>query len=581
MLSDAKYVAQRPFGIHAAARTVTRITDKTPRILAPALFLVPCVIAVLAHQPAMDNGFTNWDDPMYLLGNELTVDPLAEGVGGLLRTERIGYPVPATVLVYAAERRLFATSGRFGLDPAGFHGVSLALHALAALLLALLALRLGASLLGAVAAASLFAAHPLTVEPVAWVTGQKDLLAATFALAALAIRAGPRGQRAGASIACAALAVLAMASKPSAVALPVLIIGVDLVLERDVKRRGAVALYAVLGALAAAVIAMSLLGHEAQGISPTGSFGLSSLGDAAWTYTLQLGHAAWPSGLVPRYFAPTGLVYAIMVALGVLLATLTMVAAWVAWRRGAHAVAFGIGAALVAYLPTSGLLPLPRGPADSYMYLPLALAAIAVARVLGRGIDITSSVERGALGVIVALVVALGVVASRGQATMWRDSPTLWSELALAYPDEPRALMRVGDAYLFEQQPGQALLLFDDLETRFPEFVNARGGHADALMLTGRDADAERKYAQAAHAPGGPQQRDAYAFFLVSHGAVEPTDTALAHDALRAIAPELAERGKRPTSLARAADLLERYGEAELAAKIRARRAAVLQRNRR
>jgi len=545
-----------------------------------ALFLAPCVIAVLAHQPGLDNGFTNWDDPMYLLGNELTQDPLAQGVGGLLRTESIGYPVPATVLVYAAERELFEAGGRFGLDPAGFHGVSLALHALAALLLAVVAFRLGASLLGAVAAASLFAAHPLTVEPVAWVTGQKDLLAATFALAALAIRAGPRGQRTAASIACAGFAILAMASKPSAVALPALIVGIDLALERNVTRRGAVALYGVLGVLAAAVIGLSLLGHEAQGVSPTGSVGLSSLGDAAWTYTLQLGHVAWPSGLVARYFAPTGTTYAIMVVAGVLLAPLTVLAAWIAWRRGAHAVAFGVGAALVAYLPTSGLLPLPRGPADSYMYLPLALAGVAVARSVGRGLDLTSSVERGALALILALLVSLSAVASRGQATMWRDSPTLWSELVVANPDEPRALMRVGDAYLFEQQPGQAVLIFEDLERRFPEFVNARGGHADALMLAGRDVDAERVYAQAARAPGGGQQRDAYAFFLVSHAAVAPTDRDLARDCLRAVAGELAERGKRPTSLARAADLLEGYGDADLAAKLRARRDAVLQRRR-
>ena len=52
------------------------------------------------------------------------------------------------------------------------------------------------------------------------------------------------------------------------------------------------------------------------------------------------------------------------------------------------------------------------------------------------------------------------------------------------------------------------------------------------------------------------------------------------HGPLVELAPVLAERGKRPRSLRRAATLLDRYGEAELANAMRERAAAVERRDR-
>jgi tetratricopeptide (TPR) repeat protein len=336
----------------------------------------------------------------------------------------------------------------------------------------------------------------------------------------------------------------------------------------------------VLGAVALADIGFALTGHEAGGVSPTGSFGLGSLADAAWTYSLQLGHVVWPQQLVARYFPPTGAWFTAQATLGVALAALTVAAAWLAYKRGSRAVAFAIGAAFVAYLPTGGILPLPRGPADSYMYLPLAIVTVAGARALTRGFDLTSAVERVELTMGVALAIAIGILAARGQTTMWRDSSTLWTSLADAYPDDPRALMRVGDAYLFEQRPSEALLIFEDIARRYPDFDNALSSHADALMLLERDSEAERHYAAAARAHGRRDFRESYAFFLISHPSTEPTDPELAHRALVELAPVLAERGKRPRSLQRAEKLLLRYGEREDAAAIRARIQVLDQRRR-
>ncbi|MEM9491529.1 MAG: hypothetical protein AAGC55_20460, partial [Myxococcota bacterium] len=205
-------------------------------------------LSALAHVPALAGGFTNWDDPGFLLSNPLTVDPLGGGVLALLRTADQAYAIPVTTLVYAAQRALF------GLDPAAFHAVSLGLHLLAVALAAILAQRMGrgdddgrraTGWLAAAVAAAVFGVHPLTVEPVAWVVGQKDLLATVLLLAALIIRCGPPGARAsdsaGRSAAVLLLISLSLAAKPSAVAAPLLLLAVDAALGRPVRRRGAIA----------------------------------------------------------------------------------------------------------------------------------------------------------------------------------------------------------------------------------------------------------------------------------------------------------------------------------------------------
>jgi hypothetical protein len=148
--------------------------------LRPALLLLlPAAAVALALSGSLANGFTNWDDPHYLLHNPLAADPLGQGVRELLLTPGLAYPIPVTVLGYAAQRALF------GLDPAAFHAVSLVLHAICAALAGALARRLGASWAASALAATAFAIHPVVVEPVAWVVGQKDLWAALWLLAAL------------------------------------------------------------------------------------------------------------------------------------------------------------------------------------------------------------------------------------------------------------------------------------------------------------------------------------------------------------------------------------------------------------
>lgn len=554
----------------------------------PSLLLLPLAAALLAHGPGLGNGFTNWDDPGYLLHNPFTADPLHSGLSDLLLTPNLHYPIPITVLAYAAQRALF------GLDAAAFHAVSLVLHLLCVGLAALLARRLGASWLAAAVAATLFAVHPVTVEPVAWVVGQKDLLAALFLLAALVIHAGPAGRfepsgpsgpsessgspdrdrrdaaRWPATLAVVVLVVFAMASKPSAVCAPLLLLGVDLARGRDWRAPRHLALYGVLAVLALGQILLSLHGHDG---APVARFGARSLAEAAWGLALETRHLLWPHPLLARYFTPTGFELVIGVVLGLIVLTAIAVGCALALRRGRRAVALGIAGALVAYAPVSGLLPLTRGPADSYVYLPLALLVIAVAYGLDRLLGAPTARGRRTAGIlaVAALVLVAAISTSREQSRTWRDAGTLWLAVASEYPEEPRALMRLGDAMLFTARPERAVALYARIDQQFPEFSTHAIAHGDALEKLGRHRDAEAVLARGAAQRDEPVFAERYGFFLIAHGDVEPSRPDVARRAIVQIAPLLSERGKRAVSLRRTLELLIRFGETGWAERVQRR----------
>ncbi|MDB4938829.1 MAG: hypothetical protein JWP87_5801 [Labilithrix sp.] len=95
-----------------------------------------------------------------------------------------------------------------GLEPGSYHVTNLLLHLCATIALLLTARRLGASPAAATVAASVWALVPRSTECVAWVSGRADVLAATFAIAAIGLwpwygetGTQPRGARARATLA--------------------------------------------------------------------------------------------------------------------------------------------------------------------------------------------------------------------------------------------------------------------------------------------------------------------------------------------------------------------------------------------
>jgi protein O-mannosyl-transferase len=207
-------------------------------------------------------GFLTWDDPQHVLENPRVNPPGLQGLVQAWREPYWGLYIPLSYTLMAAEAavagRAAADGSGYVLNPAVFHVVNLTLHIVCVWLVFLILARLLAlctyhpprdvnkdhhaerdeyiktrRLYAACAGALLFGLHPLQVETVAWISEVRGLLCGVLVL--LAVWEYLNYAEAAAlhyTFATAAF-LLALLSKPAAIALPLLLA----VLEIGILRR--------------------------------------------------------------------------------------------------------------------------------------------------------------------------------------------------------------------------------------------------------------------------------------------------------------------------------------------------------
>lgn len=423
--------------------------------------LLPLAAATLPYLATLGGGFV-YDD-------HLLVEPRAgdaAGGAGVLApwwgsVAAAGYWRPLASLSFAVDR------GLLGPGPAGHHAINLVLHALLALVAWDLARRLIGRAGPALAAACLFAAHPLHVEPVAWISARPDLLAGLLALAAwgVALRGFERPGATGRALvlAAAALFALALLAKESAIALPLLIAAAALFRPpgRHHLRTGTV--------LALLVVTAWLLARSTVVAGWTGALPLNPLenpavGLAALDRLATVARAGamaarllvLPVPLRADYSVPVLQATPLASAAGVFsLALLAGLAAGVAAmarraRRSLPAairanapladgelVLLGMALSIAGWLPASSLLvPIGSLLAERYLLLASFGASLAAAGLLGLAADRVARLAaparaRAAHAAFVALagaVVFLAAGLAARRAPIWTSDATLFAE---------------------------------------------------------------------------------------------------------------------------------------------------------
>lgn len=140
----------------------------------PALFLI--AFTFLSFLPSLSNGWVDWDDPTYVLQNELVTSDQIQWSAIFQKDQVLGIYHPITLLSYAFDYQCWGT------DAFGYHLTNILLHAVSSAFVFLVFLRLGSSTFVAVAVALFFGIHPMHVESVAWISERKDVLYVFFLL---------------------------------------------------------------------------------------------------------------------------------------------------------------------------------------------------------------------------------------------------------------------------------------------------------------------------------------------------------------------------------------------------------------
>jgi tetratricopeptide (TPR) repeat protein len=377
----------------------------------------------------------------------------------------INYFRPLAVGLWVAQARLFDAA------PQPMHAVSLALHLANTLLVGLLGLRLTTAREGAAIRAAavctamlLYGVHAASIEPVAWISSQAEMLATLFMLLGLLLNSSLRRPvaRGAGVVVCFFLAACA---KESAAAFPLLLLLFDFAHDDHDGGLGTRAraiwarqwpVYVCVFAAGLAYLALRYWGLgfllQPSSAQPLPFFSrLQTVGYLFVTY--------WRIILWPMYeLGPLHLVDARQFdafhwkLLGVDLAALAIVAtaSYLTWKR--KPLGFLILATSAALLPVLHVIPVAFDASlyhERYAMTAIAVACALLPRTL-LSINLRAVRLRPWLAIASTLIAAwlvLGVVNIRVTLPLWTDEIKLWTWVLQRYPTYDLAQSHLLTAY--------------------------------------------------------------------------------------------------------------------------------------
>ena len=453
------------------------------------IFLFAAVVALLAR--TLYFPFVLWDDDIHLYGNMLMHPPTLASLWRLCREPFFGLYVPVTYAFWWGVAWLaLPQQGMEALSAWPFHLVNLLLHATNVILVYRLISCLFHRKSAATAGALLFALHPLMVEAVVWVSGAKDLFCTLFSLLALRLALVDAGHLKGRRLALSSLFfVLALLAKPSAAALPAMLIPLCWIKEKSLCKSSM--LTAGFWGFAALPLILFTWRLQRADMGTLLDFSLvERLMLAADAFMFYLGKLLLPFPLLADYGRTPELVlggpsapYALA---GVLLLALS--GAWL--LRGSFApTVLALMVAALALLPSSGLIPFAfqhiSTVADRYAYLPMVGIAVAVGSLVERFYHRQRLWRIAALGLF-----ALFAVASWLQCAQFRDTAALFEHVLIYNPRSFSAHNNLGLIALQKGDMEPAVTHLTEALRLYPQSYKTVDNLGVAMQRLGRFADA-------------------------------------------------------------------------------------------
>lgn len=424
------------------------------RLMTLAATVLVCLVCVV-FWPIVGFEFVNLDVGQHVIENRHIQGLTIENLKHIFSSRCFLNYYPVRSLTFAVDYQLW------GLDAGAFKFTNGVIHSANVFLVFWLVIRLfrhpastdrsprSWNVCVATLSASVFAVHPVVVEPVAWVAGREELLMTLGALGCIHFhvtgrRLSEEGGRTGAALACYAGAVFCCAaaclSNAVAAVIPLLIVAWDTLTLARPRFWRIVCGSSVLWIISAVTIVIKKIGpdRELVAVEP-GMFSAERAMLALNVYWLNLKTLIWPTRLSVEYSKVTPQVFwEGEVILGGVAFALTCLILWRLRRR--NLLLLGLVWFGLALAPASQIMPHHVHRADRFLYLPLAGLAVAVAvalKTLGSRLNrraaVTGATAAGVLGLL------LSVVLSARQVRTWRDSLSMWEHSVMVNPNNATA----------------------------------------------------------------------------------------------------------------------------------------------
>jgi len=469
-------------------------------------YLVILLATAAVYWTTLSSGFVQWDD-------SLLTENLA--LRGFSPDHLRAVLLPKGGAYQPVRNLAFSLTYQFSkLEPFGYHLVNFVLY----LLVVVLAFRVlevladhspGKQKVKNYApwiGAALFAFHPLHVEGVAWIQGNKDLLVSLFFL--FAFLSYEKYASTGRSLKYYWLSyllfLLALGSKPTAVAFPLVLLAYDLILNpAAVRNKGgesrpvaAALLIRYLPYLIPAAL-LSVYFIFFTGAMEQNKLTLENIlviPEILWNYYRLI---FLPVGLLHRYLDPSFQGFTDLEFLAGSVATAAIL--YFAFRKARKfpVISFGIFWFYICWLPQSNLVPIEIRVADRYIFISLLGVCLVAAVLLSELLESAAARWKTVLRVmIVALCMALAFL-SYDRCRIWRNGESLWLDAVSKIPGAGFYQRGLAEAYLAKDELEFAFRAFEKASVINPYDVRALTNMGYIRKKQGRMEEAERLYQRA------------------------------------------------------------------------------------
>ena len=530
--------------------------NSSPSDLVPApaggkTFALTCLVLALVtaalYWPITRNGFVDFDDEVYIVGNPHITSGLTwtNTVWAFQSGEQANWH-PLTWMSHMVDCDLYE------LNPGGHHLTNLLFHVANTLLLFLLLNQLTGVTWRSAFVAAFFAWHPLHVESVAWASERKDTLSTFFWLLTLLAYARYaqqfKIQNSKFKISYA-LALIFFAcglmSKPMVVTLPFVLLLLDFwplnrIQPSTFNLQNFKSLFVEKIPFFALSLAASIVTYLVQknGAALWATSWDTRLENVVLAYVRYISKLFWPQDLAVVYSYPSR--WPVWLAMGAALLLLLWTALSVSCARQYPYLPVGWFWFLGTLVPTIGIVQVgAQSIADRYTYIPSIGFFIVV--VWGACDLARRWPEKGKFlpfAGVVALVGCLGVTTI--QIGYWQNSGKLFLHAIEVTTDNYVAENCLGKAFEKAGQNDRALVLYTDAVKLAPSFPPAQFNLATCLLGFGKTNEAlDHLRAAARREPHDPDiQYDLGVYFKLNGS---PDDAARGFQAALADRPDFPE----------------------------------------
>lgn len=467
------------------------------------ILLILSAVTLGVYAVSLLNGFV-LDDAVIIVKNPLTLS-LANLRTVLLSPDLIKpYYRPLNRASYLFDYWIF------GMNPMWYHAANIIIHMMNAILLYLIARRVLLNRGGAVAAALLFAIHPVNSEAVNFIAARNTLLSLFFMLASVLAFMQAKAKGVRWPLLSALLFFCGLLSKETAF-MGIALIGLYCVrpLPGDVSEKMRTRLLSLVPYILFIAVYFALRVYSLQGIIGTKTPDVGLFDRLARNYRIipkYISLLVFPADLTVCHSVPTtGFFNSPWLLLVMWVAVFAAI--WLIVRCRDRAALFGLAWCILNYLPIANIVPIPSDSmTERYVYVP-AVGVFLVAGAAFARLFASTRMKRSTMTAAAIIILAFAAM-TVWRNLDWKDEYSLFASAVKRNPESSDAHYNFGTALREKGDLTAARLEWDTALKLDPVNSDALIQMGTLEAVKGDLEKAEYYYTVALRSPGGRSDPD-------------------------------------------------------------------------